>query len=267
MSNFLPGNLNSRVHNAFENLKVTAQKIPNLTVNISPGGFWNLSDIDSVYIKFNGTTTNAIEAPLFHNRWSVICLTVEGLITIIHGEELNQPILPHLPINQIPLAAIYFTQDTIAITSDNIYDIRSFLANPSPSTKSKINIAVNNTSVGVVHNINFKTGDNITFTTEYHEETDNLDLIFTTIDTVAQSSDTVVEFNSFNLNHTAGSSQEFSRGDHSHGSPENPIIPHLESYNHEYLADIPNILSELSFIKLTLTNILGGINGGHANTI
>jgi hypothetical protein len=266
MSDFLPGNLNSKVYNVLGNLKVTAQKIPDMTVDISSGGFWTLSDSESVYIQFIGTTTEAIQAPLYDERWTVICLTTEGLITVIHGHESDQPHLPHLPINQIPLAAIYFTPNTTAITTEVIYDIRSFLTNTSLSTNSKIDVLVNDESIGVVHSINFKTGDNISFTTVYHEENDNLDLIFSTVDTITHSSSTVTNFESFNENPTPGTLQTFSRGDHSHGSPENPVIPHLESYNHELLAGIPDIINDISEIKSLLNDILGGINGGHANT-
>jgi len=45
-------------------------------------------------------------------------------------------------------------------------------------------------------------------------------------------SDTVIGETSFNATPTAGESNEFSRGDHTHGSPANPVTGHESTYNH-----------------------------------
>lgn len=117
---------NFRAMGAFsEELRVFAQKDPNMTVAVNEGSFYT----DSMKIvEFEGGNTPAIKAPATGNEWVVICLNKKGTLVVLEGVPMAQPDLPEIPKSYLPLAAIYLTAMTNKITSDMVFDIRPFLA-------------------------------------------------------------------------------------------------------------------------------------------
>ena len=117
---------NYRAMGAFsEELRVFAQKDPNMTVAVNEGSFYT----DSMKIvEFEGGNTPAIKAPATGNEWVVICLNKKGTLVVLEGVPMAQPDLPEIPKSYLPLAAIYLTAMTNKITSDMVFDIRPFLA-------------------------------------------------------------------------------------------------------------------------------------------
>lgn len=112
------GNKNSKILNM---LNVTAQEIPNKTVNISPGVYLK-NNIDIV--EFNGYTTPEITFPVTGFIWVMVILNESNSIELIYGQNSSQ--LQQTKDPSIPLALIYIKNDDTAITENMIYDIKPY---------------------------------------------------------------------------------------------------------------------------------------------
>lgn len=104
-----------------EELRVFAQKDPNMTVSVNEGIFYT----DGMnLIEYEGGNSPVIKKPSKGNEWVVICLNKQGTLYVAEGKPANKPELPQLEKHYLPLAAIYLTSTTAKITSDMIFDIR-----------------------------------------------------------------------------------------------------------------------------------------------
>lgn len=104
-----------------EELKVRAQKDPNMTVQVNEGIFY--TDGMTV-VEYEGGNSPVIKKPSQMNEWVVICLNKQGTLYVAEGTPANKPELPKLEKHYLPLAAIYLTSTTAKITSDMVFDIR-----------------------------------------------------------------------------------------------------------------------------------------------
>jgi len=109
----------------FANLKVRAQNIPNMTVYVSPGGFWYYTSTGATYVEFAGGNSNVISVPPSpNNKWTLITLNTSGSIVTIDSDAAHTPSLPALPRGRICLAAIYIQSTDTTISDDMIFDMR-----------------------------------------------------------------------------------------------------------------------------------------------
>ena len=110
---------------------VQAIATPNLTVSVEPISFWNNG---KELIHFYGGNTTVIKPPAVGCKWVLVGVkaTVNpATLTLIEGKTVslgNTPPYPMPSRNVLPLALIYLTEKTKAITNDLIYDIRSLYA-------------------------------------------------------------------------------------------------------------------------------------------
>jgi len=106
------------------NLKVTAQDSPNLTVKISAGTFWN---DDSTYIEYAGGNSPTVTRPIMASKVKMVIVAIDlnSNIVLIDGIEiLSNPVLPSVPSDNLPLAALLVNGGISSITTDLIFDIR-----------------------------------------------------------------------------------------------------------------------------------------------
>lgn len=127
MSNAVPlrGESDKEIGAGFAPLFVSAQDIPNLTVRIRAGSFWNA---DGVIVEFPGGNSPTIAAPGSLNRWSLVSLSSTGSVTITNGASSAAPSIPVPPAGSLPLAAVYMTAATTQITNTSIQDVRPIYA-------------------------------------------------------------------------------------------------------------------------------------------
>ncbi len=123
MSNAVPikGETDKELGAQFAPLSVSAQLIPNLTVSIRAGSFWNA---DNEVVEFPGGNSPAIAAPGSLNRWTLVSLNAAGSVVLTHGTSSAAPAIPAPPTGNLPLAAVYMTSATTQITSVVIMDVR-----------------------------------------------------------------------------------------------------------------------------------------------
>jgi len=105
-------------------LQVTAQDQPTMTVKVRAGSFFNSQNN---LVEYAGGTTPIISAPVSGAKWVLVTLSDTGSLALVNGANQSAPNLPAVPAGAIPLAAIYVTSTTIAITPNLIQDIRPFL--------------------------------------------------------------------------------------------------------------------------------------------
>lgn len=102
-------------------LSVQPQDTPNMTVKIRAGSYFNTAN---QYVEFAGGSSPAIVAPVSGASWSLVSLSDAGSVVITPGAAAIAPVFPSLPVGNLPLAAVYLTATTFAITAANITDIR-----------------------------------------------------------------------------------------------------------------------------------------------
>lgn len=126
MSNSIPlkGDSDKRIGAQFAPLSVSAQEVPNLTVKIRAGSFWN---VNGDLIEFPGGNTPVISVPSTLSRWALVCLNESGSITITYGANSSTPSIPTVPAGSLALAAISMASTTVSITSAMIQDVRPFM--------------------------------------------------------------------------------------------------------------------------------------------
>lgn len=226
-------------------LKVKAQETPNMTVIIQSGGFWNYFDNCIRYVEYLGGESPVIRIPLFGKKWTVICFDKTAQIAIIDGDVTDDdPILPTISNDKLPLAAILITSETKYIDNDIIYDIRPFISLTSKFDITNQNLKIYHNSVYFADKskMNFINGDKIFIETQDNNIDNRVDVIISrsdsetleTIQTVVPG-DIIINEQLFGLVHNIGYYDTFSREDHTHGTPINPIILHNQNYDHSLL--------------------------------
>jgi len=115
------GDASKKIGAFFTPLSVVAQEIPNMTVKVIEGGFWNA---DKVYTEFVGGSTPTIVAPSSNAKLVVVALNGNGLLQLFDGAAAANPQLPTIPTDVLPLAAIFVASTSTAITPSAIFDLR-----------------------------------------------------------------------------------------------------------------------------------------------
>ena len=229
---------------SFNVLKVTAQSIPNMTVVIGPGGFWNYTYRTVKYVEFFGDITPTIERPKLHPNWVIVAIDGNATIKIIYGIENHKLILPEVPFDHIPLAAIYTSPALDKITNDIIYDIRPYLELSTNDNISNqfINFHKNRHFIKETDNINFRDTARVVPNIFDNQINDKLDIRFDAVHSILTSEGlnvvagtTVSGGQQFDLIPNPGSSPNYSGQYHSHGTVANPLTEHVMQYNHNLL--------------------------------
>lgn len=118
------GDLDKKI-GAFEApLSVTAQDTPNMTVKIRAGSWFNGA---GTFVEYGGGNSPVVSAPVGNPKWVVVALLDAGSVALVQGTPAAAPTLPPVPAGALPLAALYITPTTTAITSALIADVRPFL--------------------------------------------------------------------------------------------------------------------------------------------
>jgi hypothetical protein len=235
MSELLFGEFYRKILQPFKTLNVSAQSIPNNTVNLSAGGFWIHDDRGGTYINYNGSTISNIIFP-DNSYWALITIKYNSQIHIIYGEDSIDPILPAIPANEYPIAAIILkSSDGGIITNENIYDLRSLLdlSYTNATSIQKMEIASNNILKSTKKSINFIEGNLIYIDISNNTEDELLNIIVSLSN--YNPGDIVIPQTSYNLNYAPGTSNKYSRSSHNHGTIINPFIAHEQTYNHALL--------------------------------
>ena len=111
---------------AFMMFQPTAADVPNMTVRIRPGTFWINGQ---TIVEYAGGTSPTITAPRSGAKWVVVVINKLGTALVIDGvAKANNPVVPELTKNLLPVALIYVKASTKAISNDMIYDVRPTLA-------------------------------------------------------------------------------------------------------------------------------------------
>ena len=104
----------------FQTLKVTASIIPDMKVNISEGSAF----INRKLVEFAGGTSATLAVPTVSSYIAVIGLKGNNSVILYGDIADNNPALPEIPSDVLPLAAIVLRSSDTVITSDMIQDIR-----------------------------------------------------------------------------------------------------------------------------------------------
>ncbi len=119
----IKGDSDKKLGAIFAPLSVSAQDIPNLTVKIRAGSFFNSHNN---LVEFSGGNSLPLTIPSAGARWSIIGLTDSGAISITDGTAGSAPSVPTLPQGVLPLAAVFVTSSSTAITTPMINDVRPY---------------------------------------------------------------------------------------------------------------------------------------------
>jgi len=87
-------------------------------------------------------------------------------------------------------------------------------------------VLLNTILKGTRRTINFITGSNITLTVDDNQANDRVDVTVASSSGVSGLEDTVEDETTFGISPAPGSSSKASRGDHTHGSPTDPVPAH-----------------------------------------
>ena len=117
-----------RNNNHLSSLYVTPSPIPDMFLDISPGGFWLLN---KTWVEFVGGRSPGFTAPTHDAKWDLLCIHYNGSAMIIEGTPSTNPVLPSLERKAFPLVAIYLEQGDNKITSEKIFDIRGLFGTTS----------------------------------------------------------------------------------------------------------------------------------------
>ncbi len=125
------GNAEKVLGSYFSPLRASAQATPNMTVKVTEGSFWLADNTHQEYI---GGTTPEIFAPSLPStaKWVVVTVTKNGVLNNVDGIPASSPVLPDPSeyFDELPLAAIFLTDTTTAITNEIVYDIRPLWSVP-----------------------------------------------------------------------------------------------------------------------------------------
>lgn len=118
-------------------LSVAAQDIPNMSVRIRAGSYFNTQ---SQFIEYSGGNSPLIVAPVSNAKWVIVALTDAGSVVILDGVASTSPTFPQVPAGHLPLAAVFIASTTLSILPTQVVDIRPFLK--SQDTIPNINAAL-----------------------------------------------------------------------------------------------------------------------------
>lgn len=105
-------------------LSVTPQDTPNMTVKIRAGSFFNAAN---AFVEYAGGNSPAATVPVGNPKWVLVAILDAGSVVLVDGTPAPIPDLPTPPAGSMPLAALYVTPTTTAITAPLIADVRPFL--------------------------------------------------------------------------------------------------------------------------------------------
>ena len=113
--------------------KVMASDVPSMVVRLNPITYW----MGTNFIEFAGGNSPIITAPSNGAKWVLICLGYNNIQNctpmIVNGPvAIDNPPLPALGKNQLPLALVYINAGTLAITNNMVYDARPVFMTGSP---------------------------------------------------------------------------------------------------------------------------------------
>jgi len=116
------GDAFKRVGAFFAQLQVTQQAIPNLTLRVSEGSYYNGNTV----VEFAGGNTPTFTVPgAGLAKWGLVSLTGAGSIQIVYGgAATSNPPTPAVPAGMFPLVYVYIVNGTTALTTDMIFDQR-----------------------------------------------------------------------------------------------------------------------------------------------
>ncbi|MGI0075954.1 MAG: hypothetical protein ACREAU_00930 [Nitrosopumilaceae archaeon] len=115
------GDADKRLGAHFSPLAVSAQDAPNMTVKVRAGSFW---DNSANHLEFIGGNSPVFSAPGTLAKWVIVVVNSNALLQLVDGSPSANPIQPLLPINSVPLAAVFVNALAVAITNDMIFDVR-----------------------------------------------------------------------------------------------------------------------------------------------
>jgi hypothetical protein len=126
MSTTLPpkGDADKKIGAHTAPLGVSAQDTPNMTVKVRAGSFFNGQN---VFVEYAGGPSPTITVPVGNPKWVVVAITDAGTIALINGTPATAPSFPTIPPAHMPLASVFVTPTTVAITGSLIVDVRPFL--------------------------------------------------------------------------------------------------------------------------------------------
>ena len=127
------GSTLTRENGHMSTLKVKPTDTPSMAVTVSAGTAWFGTEI----VEFDGGTSPTITAPASGYNWFYVCLRNVSDIVILTGTaHATAPIVPTVPDDTLPLAAIYVASTDTIITKTMIYDIRPIFTSPEVTTTS-----------------------------------------------------------------------------------------------------------------------------------
>ena len=115
------GDADKKIGAQFAPLSVTAQDTPNFTVKIRAGWFYNT---DGDAMEYPGGNSPVITLPASNAKWVLVAINNSSSIALVHGTAAVSPTLPALPAGHMPLAFVYVTSLTTAITNERVFDAR-----------------------------------------------------------------------------------------------------------------------------------------------
>ena len=92
-----------------------------MTVKIAPGTFWSN---EGVHLEYSGGNSPVLSAPMTAASWTVIVLNESAAVEVVVGASAASPVLPAIPLNTLPVAAIFLNSSATVITRDSVFDIR-----------------------------------------------------------------------------------------------------------------------------------------------
>ncbi len=102
-------------------LKATPQPIPDMTLQVSAGGFWYKA---KQFIEYAGGKSPAFTAPATGAKWSLLVINNLGYLQTVDGLAGTNPEMPDCPRNTFAVKAIYLQQNATQITTENSFDLR-----------------------------------------------------------------------------------------------------------------------------------------------
>jgi hypothetical protein len=102
-------------------LSVQAQDVPNMTVKIRAGTFYNTS---GVAVEYAGGNSPAISAPASNAKWVIVGINDNASISLVHGTASASPVLPTMPNGTMPLAFCYVVSTATSLGNDRVFDAR-----------------------------------------------------------------------------------------------------------------------------------------------
>lgn len=106
-------------------LEVTAQDIPDMSVNVSEGIIYMQ---DGERFEVEADTMAVVEADTENPRIDIIYIDGTGLVNYMPGEAAEEPTAPETPLSSQLLAEIAVAANATAIETANITDKRKLIA-------------------------------------------------------------------------------------------------------------------------------------------